>query len=73
MAEPAQGIVPGQQASVYIKSLLPKKMKVKLILVDSFEARPTVPAPSYFITGGHLERWVYSPPDSPKCVETIFG
>jgi small subunit ribosomal protein S1 len=48
-------------------------MKVKLILVDSFEARPTVPAPSYFITGGHLERWVYSPPDSPKCVETIFG
>lgn len=73
LAEPREGIHPGQQASVYIKSLIPQKMKVKLIIVDSFDAPASVPEPRYFITEGHLDRWVYSPADAPKQIETLFA
>lgn len=73
LAEPREGVVPGCQASVYIKSLIPQKMKVKLILVDSFEAHTPPPEPSYFLTEGHLEHWVYSPTGASKCIETVFS
>lgn len=62
----------GQYAGVYIKSILPEKMKMKLIIIDAQEACPP-PAPlRYFITDGHLDRWVYSPPESSKCIESRF-
>lgn len=72
LAEPKEGVLPGQLASVFIKSILPEKMKVKLIIIDAFdEARPPEPF-QYRITSGHLERWRYSPPECPKVVETVF-
>lgn len=42
LAEPRPGVYPGQRATVTIKSLNPARMKVKLILIDSFDqpARP---------------------------------
>lgn len=72
LAEPCPGVVPGQQASVYIKSILPAKMKVKLIIVDAFDA-PWTPAPlRYFFQGDHMDRWQYSTPQSGRVVETVF-
>ena len=72
LAEPCSGVTPGQQASVYIKSILPGKMKIKLIIVDAFDA-PWSPAPlRYFFQGSHMERWRYSTPQSSKVVETVF-
>lgn len=72
LAEPCPGVTPGQQASVYIKSILPGKMKIKLIIVDAFDA-PWSPAPlRYFFQGSHMERWRYSTPQSSKVVETVF-
>lgn len=48
---------------VYIKSILPEKMKIKLIIVDAFDA-PYAPQPvQYFLTEGVLQRWRYSPPE----------
>lgn len=44
LAEPCAGVRPGQHASVYIKSILPEKMKIKLIIVDAFDA-PYAPEP----------------------------
>ena len=38
LAESRDGVEAGQQASVYIKSIIPEKMKIKLILVDAFAA-----------------------------------
>lgn len=72
LAEPRQDLVPGQCVSVFIKSILPEKMKVKLIIIDVAAAPPQPAPPAYFITEGHIDRWVYSPPDAPKCIETIF-
>lgn len=73
LAEPKEGVRPGQSASVYIKNLIPEKMKVKLIIVDSFDAEYKLEEPEYFITSGHLNRWAYSPEFSERVIETLFN
>lgn len=73
LAEPKEGVVPGQHASVYIKSLIPEKMKVKLIIVDAFDAQYQPPLPDYTLTSGHMDRWRYSPEESDRIVETVFA
>ena len=72
LAEPCPGGGPGQQASVYIKSILPGKMKVKLIIVDAFDAPWSPAPPEYFFQGSHMERWRYSAPQAKKVIETVF-
>jgi small subunit ribosomal protein S1 len=72
LAEPKDGVRPGQSASVYIKNMLPEKLKVKLIIVDSFDAEYKPEPPCYFITSGHISHWTYSPASSGKVIETIF-
>lgn len=72
LAEPHEGVRAGQCASVYIKAILPEKMKVKLILIDAFEhTEPPVPL-SYFIQSPHIDQWRYTPAQSDKVIETIF-
>ena len=73
LAEPKDNVCTGQQASVYIKNLIPDKMKVKLIIVDSFDAGYKIPKPKYFIDKEHIDYWRYSPCDSDKLVETDFA
>lgn len=72
LAEFSEGIEPGSHAGVYIKSIIPSKMKIKLIIVDSFDANYPVEPPKYFIDNGHIDRWIYSPADSEKVIESIF-
>lgn len=73
LAEPKGTVQCGQAASVYIKSLIPVRMKVKLILIEGFSP-PATPAPlRYFEQGNHLDRWCYSPPNCERIIETVFG
>lgn len=72
LAEPFPGARIGQHTSVYIKSIVPDKMKIKLIIVDAFDAKYPTKKPEYFITDGHIDRWVYSTPGSGRIIETIF-
>jgi len=72
LAEPHVRAGVGQSASVYIKSIIPEKMKIKLILVDCDRTAPPSYHYDYFVTGGHISRWVYSPPSSEKVIETVF-
>jgi small subunit ribosomal protein S1 len=72
LAEPKEGVKAGQSASVYIKNLIPEKMKVKLIIVDSFDAEYKIEEPEYFITSGHISRWNYSPAFCDRVMETVF-
>ena len=60
LAEPRNDVFIGQQASVYIKSILPEKMKIKLIIIDSFNSLYTPPI-KYFYTEDHIYEWDYSP------------
>lgn len=73
LAESSSGVAPGQQASVYIKSLIPDKMKIKLIIVDSFDEEALPKGPEYFITCGHIDRWQYSPESCSRNVSTVFS
>lgn len=71
LAEIKAGVRVGQTAGVFIKSIIPDKMKVKLIIIDSFEMAEPAPY-EYFYIGDRIERFVYSPKDSGKIIETIF-
>ncbi|MBQ4539170.1 MAG: S1 RNA-binding domain-containing protein [Oscillospiraceae bacterium] len=72
LAEPRDEVTCGQQAGVYIKSLIPQKMKVKLIIVDSFPAHyPTAPI-KYFYTENHIDDWIYSPENCSKVIQSRF-
>lgn len=72
LAEYSSDIEPGQCAGVYIKSMIPEKMKIKLIIVDAFDGEMPKRETSYFTTAEHIDRWVYSPECCPKVVETAF-
>ncbi|MBR2044007.1 MAG: 30S ribosomal protein S1 [Clostridia bacterium] len=62
----------GNTASVYIKSIIPEKMKVKLIIIDSFQSSYS-PFIKYFYEGAHIDRFDYSPPSGNKKIFTEFG
>ncbi len=73
LAEVKENIFPGQQASVFIKSILPSRMKIKLIIIETFEGTPAKPAPPhYFFKGEHMDTFTYSPEDCEKRVVTRF-
>lgn len=72
LAESKEGIRVGQQASVYIKSIIPDKMKVKLIIVETFDYKYTPSNPRYYYTGEHIDRFVYSPENCEKHIESVF-
>ena len=62
---------PGDVAGVYIKSIIPEKMKVKLIIIDSFESSYS-PEIKYFYKGEHIDRFDYSSPSGNKKIFTEF-
>ena len=71
LAEPKEDVAVGKQASVYIKSIIPEKMKIKLIIIDSFEAGYS-PEIKYFYNGTNISEWEYSPTDCSKRIFSKF-
>ena len=75
LAEFKEDVYPGQTAAVYIKSIIPEKMKIKLIIIDAHDM-PIYPEPlEYFIDTDnvtHIDSWTYSPKNSRKLIESIF-
>ncbi|MGN1480560.1 S1 RNA-binding domain-containing protein [Porcipelethomonas sp.] len=72
LAEPREGARVGQHASVYIKAIIPEKMKVKLIVVDIFDAEYKPSPLKYFVQSNHISHWRYPPETSDKIIETNF-
>ena len=72
LAEADPALRPGQAVSVYIKNILPDKMKIKLVIVNKNLGQPLRFEPHYFVTTGRLSRWIYSTPQSRKQIETVF-
>lgn len=72
LAEYVPDVRPGQHASVYVKSLIPERMKIKLIIVDSFDAEYPDTAVEYYTNVEHMDHWVYSPTCCEKVIETVF-
>ncbi|MEG0764650.1 MAG: S1 RNA-binding domain-containing protein [Pseudoflavonifractor sp.] len=63
----------GDRVSVYIKAILPERMKIKLLVIDRLP-KLDFPAPfRYFLKEGRLDAWRYAPPGCEKCgAETLF-
>lgn len=72
LAESKDGIKVGQQASVYIKSIIPDKMKIKIIIIDTFDYKYNPQKPKYYCNENHIDRFLYSPEGCAKKVETVF-
>lgn len=64
---------PGQHASVYIKSIVPERMKIKLAIVDVFDENCPPPPLRYFFEGTHMDEWVYTPPQAKRRIATVFA
>lgn len=72
LAELKENVYVNQHASVFIKAIIPEKMKVKLIIVDTFDSGFLPSGFNYFIESGHIDSWVYSSPMSDKIIRTDF-
>lgn len=75
LAERHENLSDGMGVSVFIKSIIPDKMKVKLIIIDALESPPIalLRPQDYFITSGHIDHWRYSPETKfGKIIETYF-
>lgn len=65
----------GEAVSVYVKSISPERMKVKLVLIDFCKGLNPGKEKTFFVdpkTTTHLSHWLYSPPECGKVVETTF-
>ena len=72
LAEPGYDVEVGQTVSVFVKSIIPEKMKIKLVIVESFDIERHPKELRYFVSGSHTDRWDYSYPDCKKLICTEF-
>ena len=65
----------GCRAAVYIKSIIPERMKIKLVLIDQSGEKATPEPLKYFVNTSrvrHIDRWRYSPDGCERLVESVF-
>ncbi len=73
LTDAREGFAVGDRVSVYLKSIRPERMKIKLQVIENLGPETEPAPPRYQITDGHLDHWIYSPPNYEKePVETIF-
>lgn len=73
LAENTDGLQTGDLVSVYIKSIHPENMKIKLQIITRLQPTEFPEPLSYQITDGRLQHWVYSSADTLKSpIQTDF-
>ncbi len=72
LAEYRADVKVGQSASVFIKNIIPDRMKIKLVIVDSFDDDEGERPIKYFINEGKISRWTYTPENCAKLIESTF-
>ncbi len=75
LAELRDDVKVGQSAAVFVKNIIPERMKIKLVIIDcgrSDVLRGGFSVPEYFVSDEHIERWRYSPEVSVRRIETLF-
>lgn len=72
LAEICEGIEIGDLVNVYIKNILPDKMKIKLVIMSTLKNDSFPPQTKYFHTDGRISHWKYSTENCVKTIETIF-
>lgn len=72
LTEIHENLKTGDSVSVFIKSMDPSRMKIKLQFIAKLPDVPEAEPLRYYVTDGTLTHWVYSPPGCSKAVETVF-
>jgi len=72
LSEFSENVKIGDTATVYIKNIIPDKMKIKLVLIDTIEDDIQYEDFDYYLECKHIDSWVYSPSECAKIIETIF-
>ena len=77
LAELKENVNVGDGCSVYIKSIMPEKMKIKLVIIDTYEMeKQPQGCPQFMIDTSkvtHIDKWRYSPEGCSKIIETTFN
>ena len=72
LADPNPDLRVGDAISVYIKAILPERLKIKLVALRKLNPADLPNKPiRYFHTSGHLDRWCYGNDSLSKAV-TVF-
>ena len=75
LAEYKENISVGQNVTIFIKSIIPDKMKIKLIIIDTNSKKLTDTSLEYFVDPSvtkHLDFWQYSPLACSKNIHSNF-
>lgn len=72
LAEYTEGLEKGMRVSVFIKSVSPQRLKIKLSIIEAFPETARPEPLEYFIESGHISEWRYSPAGSQKQLFTVF-
>ena len=73
LAEPRTDLREGDRVSVFLKAMLPERMKIKLLVIERLPPATETAALHYFIREGRLAHWRYAPDGCRKAgVETTF-
>ncbi len=74
LAEYRSDIAVGQTTAVYIKNIIPERMKLKLVIIDAYKGE-NEPEREICPLGeeiSHIDSWRYSPIGSHRVIETVF-
>lgn len=73
LAEYREGVSVGQSAAVYIKNIIPERMKLKLVVIDTYKCQSaTSYHPSVISDEQHISYWRYSPDSCDRVIESVF-
>lgn len=73
LADLTEGLWEDERVSVFIKAIIPDRMKIKLMVIQPLESLSTPPPLPYQITSGKLTYWRYSPESCTRSrLETAF-
>ena len=73
LAEVKEGISEGDRVSVFVKAVLPQRMKCKLLVIDKLPPAPPLPCRYFLPAGGRMDRWDYAPAETCRpAAQTIF-
>ena len=75
LAEYRDDISVGQNVAVYIKNIIPERMKIKLVIIDACKSEQSSGKIEYFVSPEreHMDYWRYSPDGTGKIIESHFS
>ena len=72
LSEPFEGAEPGMSATVFIKNIIPERMKIKLVIIDLGKEQGTTEMKYYLPENDHIDYWRYTPSACERVIETYF-